>query len=396
MANQLNQQMAASSSRPRFVAAWTVAVLLLAVLVLTDGRFDSRDVPLVAETVAASENQAPARSWTRIVAEFETGFPHSPTIVEHANGELQAMWFYGVSEAYPDVGLWSARLDGGEWGAAEPVLDRHDDSAAFGYRIHTIGNPVLFRHPSGETWLAYVNPSIGGWSSSRIALRRSEDYGRSWSDPLQLPTSPIHAMSSLVRTKPVPMEGGYMALPAYHEMLQKYAMLLVLDPDGRLVGQRRIGEGIQPELVASGDDRWQALLRPMVDMPRRIHVSESRDGGRSWEAPRPISLPNPSAPVCSVTLANGDTLIAYNDDERRRHRYALVHIDGESGEWRRLDHTLDPEAERSESSYCDMIQRGNGEIVMIYSDPPGRRIVEFGLTPAWLAQQAANGERIEP
>jgi predicted neuraminidase len=192
------------------------------------------------------------------------------------------------------------------------------------------------------------------------------------------------------------MEDGHLALPAYHEMLDKYAMVLVLDGDGRLVGQRRIGEGIQADLAPRGEGRWQALLRPMVDMERRIYRSQSEDGGRSWAQPRSLSMPNPSAPVCSVTLANGDTLVAYNDQQQVRHSYAFLHIDGSSGEWRQLRHRLDPEDDNSESAYCDMIQRHTGEIVMVYSDPRTGRILEFGLTPAWLDEQVAGGTRIEP
>jgi predicted neuraminidase len=388
--------MTADGDRKPFLLTWAVAAILLAALVLADGRVDSRDLALVPEAVSPIGTVGPARNWHRVVAEYEIGFPHSPSVVEHANGELQVMWFYGMSEAHPDVGLSTARLQEDGWSPVEPVLDRFDDIAALGYRIHTIGNPVLYRHPNGETWLAYVNPSIGGWSSSRIALRRSRDNGRSWSDPVQLPAGPIHAMSNLVRTQPWPMEGGFLALPAYHEMLDKYAMVLVLDAEGRLVGQRRIGKGIQPDLVPMGDGRWQAMLRSVVGMERRIHVSESSDGGRSWQESQPISLPNPGAPVCSVTLANGDTLMAYNDDEVLRRRYAFIHMDGGSGEWRRLEFTLGPQGDTSQFAYCDMIQRTNGDIVMVYSDPIGRRILEFGITPAWLAEQADGGARIEP
>jgi predicted neuraminidase len=381
---------------PKFVAAGVGAACLLLALVLADSRVDTSSVPLLLRAGENAPQLADPEARRGVVAEFEIGFPHSPTVVEHANGELQAMWFYGRSEAHPDVGLWTSRRKNGVWSEPEMVLDRHDDSRALGYRVHTIGNPVLFRGHGDDTWLAYVNPSIGGWSTSRTALRRSTDNGLSWSEPVQIPTGPFLGMSTLVRNKPWPMAGGLIALPAYHEFLSKYSKLLILDSDGRLVGQRRIGNGIQTELVRNGGGSVAGLLRPMGGTERRIQISRSDDAGLSWGVPLASSLPNPSAPVCSTALANGDTLVAYNDDERHRRRYAFLHIDGTSGEWRRLGFTLDPEAERAQSSYCDMILRVGGKVVMVYSDPPGRSIREFVMTPGWLARQIADAERIDP
>jgi predicted neuraminidase len=380
-----------------FMPVWLSGAALLAALVATDDRTDHATVPLAPIPRWELPQHQPAESWQRLVARHETGFSHSPTIVEHDNGELQAVWFHGVREAHPSVGLWTSRRPAdGEWSAPSLLLDRRDDMAALGYRIHTIGNPVLFAHPGGETWLFYVNPSIGGWSTARTALRRSSDRGLTWSPPVQLPTGPFLSMSTLVRATPRLLENGVVALPAYHELMQRYSEFLLINESGRLVGRRFIANGLQANLAYLPDGAWLALLRPLKHQPPRLHLAESRDGGLSWSPSRPVDLVNPHQPVCALTLNDGSTLFGYNPQERGRNRIAFIHIDGETGQWRRLPHLIDPGGEDDETAYCTAIQKRNGDIVVIYADPPNHRILEFGLTPAWLTAQIAESELVEP
>lgn len=380
-----------------FLPAWLVGAALLAATVLGDSRIDTRHATLADHPIWSPPATGSPESWSGLVAEHQTGFPHSPALIEHDNGELQAVWFHGIREAHPSVGLWtSRRAADGTWTEQALLLDRHADMAALGYRIHTIGNPVLYPHPDGDAWLFYVNPSLGGWSTSRIALRRSSDRGLTWSDPVQLPTGPIFSISSLVRAAPLLMDDGLVALPAYHELIGKHSEFLLLDSTGRLVGRRFIADGIQANFATMPEQRWLALLRPIVGMPARLLASQSEDGGVTWSEMAVTDIPNPYQPVCTVLLHDGSTLIGYTPQEHGRDRLAFIHVDGETGQWRRLPQEITPDVQGGQTAYCTAIQKRNGDIALVYADPPGRRIMEFGFTMSWLAEQIAAGEEIVP
>lgn len=385
---------------PTFHLACLVASLLLAVLAVTDDRVDTSAARLLPTSREAAPPDGGSRFSAGVVTRAPKGVAHSPTLIEHDDGSLQAIWFQGTTEAGRDVALWSARLRGGEWSAPVRLFGAGEDSRALGYRVKTIGNPALFHDGAGTLWLAYVNPSIGGWATSRIALRRSGDGGESWSPPRQLVTSPLLGMSTLVRFAAVPAEGGLSALPAYHELIEDFPFLLLVDGDGRLVGSRRIGRGagagIQPLVVEAPAGRFAAIMRPMRGMPDRLHLSESGDGGVTWSPVRPTSLESASAPACGVTMADGDSLLAYNPDARVRDRLAFLHIDGESGEWRRLRREIRPRAERGRVSYCTMIERRDGSIAMVFTDTSRRLIRSAGFTRLWLARQLRLSEPVRP
>jgi len=383
-----------------FLFASILAAGLLAALFVLDPRIDARSVRFVFAPPEPAGTEAAPKQWSRTVAAFDAGFPHSPTLIEHEDRSLQAVWFYGSAEAQADVALWSARLTGEAWSKPERLFGVPEDATELGYRISTIGNPALFAGPAGETWLVYADPSLGGWSTSRLALRRSADGGMTWSPARQLVTSPLFSMSSLPRYGALPMEGGNFGLPAYHELATDFSELLVLGPDGRVADKRRVGPGgntgIQPALIEPRRGVIDALIRPMPGMEKRLHRSRSADGGISWSEPVATSLHNPSSPACAVRLASGDTLFAYNDSETERTALSFVHIDGKTGATVRLAKVISAEGESGSASYCTLIQRRNGDVAMVYSNPPARRIEEFGFNLTWLARAAKGGMPLEP
>lgn len=385
---------------PTFYIAGLLAALLLAALVIMDARVDTSGVRLSTVTREAAPQSRALRFEGRVVTRAPKGVAHSPALIEHPDGSLQAIWFQGTTEAGRDVALWSARLRDRKWSDPVRLFGARDDSQALGYRVKTIGNPALFHDDAGTLWLAYVNPSIGGWATSRIALRRSADDGETWSPPRQLVTSPLLGMSTLVRFAAVPAGSGLSALPAYHELVEDYPFLLLVDGDGRLVGTRRIGAGagtgIQPLLIEPRKERFAAIMRPMRGMPDRLHLSESGDGGITWSQVHPTSIESNSAPACGVTMANGSSLLAYNPDPGVRDRLAFLHIDGESGEWRRLRREIRPRAERGRVSYCTMIERRDGSIAMVFTDTSRRLIRSVEFTPRWLARQLPASEPAQP
>ena len=118
---------------------------------------------------------------------------HASTVVELAGGDLMAAWFGGTAEGNPDVAIWGARRDAGQW--QPPVeLAREPKTPTW--------NPVLFHSGDGVLWLYYkFGPSPREWTGARMASR---DEGRSWSKPEHLPAG----LYGPIRAKPLVLPKG--------------------------------------------------------------------------------------------------------------------------------------------------------------------------------------------
>ncbi|PYQ05282.1 MAG: hypothetical protein DMF82_08845 [Acidobacteria bacterium] len=120
---------------------------------------------------------------------------HASTIVETHDG-LVAAWFGGTGEGHPDVGIWTARREGGRW---SPPVEVANGAQPDGTR-HPCWNPVLFQPPGGPLLLFYkVGRSPRAWWA---LVRVSSDGGRTWSAAAKLPDGilgPIRAKSASAR-----------------------------------------------------------------------------------------------------------------------------------------------------------------------------------------------------
>ena len=165
---------------------------------------------------------------------------HSPSVAELSGGRLLAVWFGGAREGAGDVAIYAARWDGSGWSRPEMLVDRQATERELGVRLRKLGNPVVYRGPNGRTWLFHVAVSIGGWSTSTIVFRVSDDDGTSWTPARRLVTSPFLNLSTLVRGRPLAYADGSLALPVYHELAGKFGELLRLDAAGRVRAKTRI------------------------------------------------------------------------------------------------------------------------------------------------------------
>lgn len=322
------------------------------------------------------------------VYSVEAGVAHSPTLIEHGDGSLQAIWFVGEDEAEPETGLASARYADGVWSKPEVVLTAESETRERGLFVNTIGNPLLVRASARETWLFYVTPSLGGWATSRISLRKSVDEGRSWGKAHTLRTSPFLNISSLVRQPGVCLENGRIALPLHFELIGHYPKLAILSDEGRVVGQRRMFEdeaiGLQPMVIGDGADMFEAFIRPSSEMAERVYRSVSTDGGLTWSNPRPTELPNPGAPVCAVRLENGGTLMAFNDNPSSRRDFRLAYRRPGEAAWVRLEHAFSENGEGKTYSYCSLLVDRSGRIHLVFSERKEGRIFHAHFSDAWV------------
>ena len=78
---------------------------------------------------------------------------------------------------------------------------------------------------------------------------------------------------------------------------------------------------IQPTILVHSPSRLQILCRTEQGV---IAESWSSDGGATWSAMKATRLPNPSAGIDVVKLANGLFVLAYNPSAENRHVIALA------------------------------------------------------------------------
>ncbi|WP_095143665.1 exo-alpha-sialidase [Pseudomonas sp. Irchel s3b6] len=291
-------------------------------------------------------------------------FVHSSAVTALPDGSLMAVWFAGTREGAADVQVRSARFDAktGEWGAEQVLVTRDSTEQGTRKHIRKLGNPVVALAPDNRLWLFYVSVSMGGWAGSAVNVMVSNDFGRQWSAPRQLITSPFLNISTLVRSAPVFHADGSIGLPVYHEFLGKFAEYLYLSADGNVIDKYRISHGnnsLQPTVVPLDGQRGIAMLRYAGDTHHRVLASRTEDAGQTWSEPYPLDPSNPNSSLAAVATPEHGLLVALNDLQEGRFKLSLYRTDAEMADWHSLqdlDKSPDPEGDAfSPEAYKEII-----------------------------------------
>jgi predicted neuraminidase len=284
---------------------------------------------------------------------------HASTLVETREG-LLAAWFGGSDEGQPDVSIWTARHEGSRWHAPEPVADgRQPDGTRF-----PCWNPVLFQPSSGPLLLFYkMGPSPREWWG---LVRTSDDGGRTWSEAARLPDGILGP----IRAKPVELPDGTLVAGSSTE----HAGWVVHMERARLgargapsewsktgpLNDAKVFEAIQPTILVHSPARLQILCR---SRQRVVTEAWSEDAGRTWSAMAATALPNPSAGIDALRLADGRFLLVYNPTPSGRSRLEVASSrDGKS--WRRAAVLEDGPGEYS---YPAIVQSRDGRVHVTYT-----------------------------
>jgi predicted neuraminidase len=338
---------------------------------------------------ARPESSVPDRS-PIIASEFiyeSAPFPsaHASTIAETPNG-LVAAWFGGTAERHPDVGIWVSRHDGRVWSTPVEVATGVQPDGT----RHPCWNPVLFQAPGGPLVLFYkVGPSPETWWG---LARISRDDGRSWSDAVKLPAGILGP----IRAKPVELSDGSLLVGSSTEHdgwvvhMERFSSIRnvpglrdLADPKqwertGPLNDRNQFG-AIQPTILVHSATRLQILCRSRQQV---ITEAWSEDGGRTWSRMMATTLPNPSAGIDALRLADGRFLLVYNPTPKARERLEIaVSTDGKR--WRRA---IVLENSPGEYSYPAMIQAQDRRVHVTYTWKR-QRIRHLVIQPALISNR---------
>ena len=285
---------------------------------------------------------------------------HASTLVETPDG-LVAAWFGGTDEGHPDVGIWLSRRGGGGWSPpVEVARCAHRDGTPL-----PCWNPVLFQPSHGPLLLFYkAGPSPREWWG---LVRTSSDDGLTWSPARPLPPGILGP----IRAKPVELPDGVVVAGSStedHGWVAHVERWTPPDPASPPAWTRSAPlndtarfEAIQPTILVHSPRELQALCR---SRQRLITETWSRDGGLTWGPMTATALPNPSAGIDVVRLADGRFLLAYNPTASGRGTLALaVSKDGRA--WRQAVGLENDAA--AEYSYPALVQARDGRVHVTYT-----------------------------
>ncbi len=316
---------------------------------------------------------------------------HAATLANLPGGDVGAWWYGGSREGGKDVNIWFARLDQqtGRFSPAVSVMSRELLAAQTGRHIRKLGNPAAVLDGDGRVWLFFVSVSIGGWAGSAINFMISEDGAETWSPARRLVTSPFFNISTLVRTSPVLLQDGGLAIPAYHEFIGKFAEILIVDQDGTVRDKKRLTWGrdaLQPALVPISASTAAVLMRYAGEAPMRMLRSSTTDGGRTFDRARRSALPNADSSIAGGPLPGGAGIwVVYNNSESGRDVLSIAAASDSRQDMVWL-HDLDRGGE-GEASYPSVLTDSRGQHHVVWTHDR-QHIKHAVFNDPWLLDKA--------
>ncbi len=268
----------------------------------------------------------------------------APTAQSHAanlaflpDGTLGCVWFGGTQEGVADISVYYSRLPPGADQWSEPTRLSDD-------RGRSEQNPILFTAPAGDVWLLYTAQFAGNQDTSEVRCRVSADGGRSFG-PMRVLLQARPDGGVFVRQPPLIMPDGRRLLLPVFDCVRVPGERWSGDADTSAVytstdcggswARTEVPDSlgcVHMNLIALSDGSIVALYRSRwADF---IHASRSHDGGRTFTAPTPTSLPNNNSSIQAIALRDGRIALVFNNSsaldatDRRMSLYDEIDDDG--------------------------------------------------------------------
>ncbi len=348
---------------------------------------------------------------------------HGSCIVECPNGDLLVCWFHGSGERRADdVLIQGARRvkATGTW--SDPFLMA--DTPEF-----PDTNCCMIIDPQERLWLLWPTIQANTWESALMKYRISTDYMQPAGAPRWDSNQVLHikpgddfeervkkalnayveqqnipeALAPVVqqwrqhvlgqasdkltrrlgwftRAHPLLLADGTMLVGLYSDGFS-FSLVALTGDGGKSwqISDPIVGGGnIQPSFAQRRDGTLVTYMRDNGPAPKRVHVSESTDGGLTWSTvyDHP-QLPNPGAGLEVASLADGDWICIYNDTENGRHSLAVSVSDDEGASWKWTRHLELVDEGQGRFHYPSIIQGRDGTLHASYSyfvpTPDGER-----------------------
>jgi predicted neuraminidase len=327
---------------------------------------------LAPEAVESPLVESPFFQESFIADPSSTPSVHAASLTTLPDGNLLAVWYGGTREGAKDVALYQATFDqrSRTWSPPRVLTEPKEVQQELGRYIRKVGNPVLFTDSSGKIWLFFVTTSMGGWSTSMVNYKTSEQAGESWSATRRLISSPFLNISTLVKGEPFQWADGTLGLPVYHEFLGKFGELIRLNDQGQVMEKIRLTNGrhsLQPVIVSFDEENGLAFLRNCGDPSGGILAQRTADAGENWSSLSSLSLPNPNTPVAALLLRDNSILLAYNHSSSNRRHLWLARSTNAGQTWQQLHALEQTDRTDAEFSYPALVQSGDGIVHMLYT-----------------------------
>ena len=240
------------------------------------------------------------------------GFNHAPSVVALADGRLLAAWFSGPFEAsVHQVVLAASSSDGGKSWSAPTVLQDFPRKSDFDPAFIADGRRTWFFFSAGR-WNRYPflrNERKGGVGpdSFRTYARRSDDAGRTWSEPVAI------AERRGCRTNGIRLRTGELVLPTY-DFGDRTAGVLRSADGGRtwqVFGRISTAAGAdEPTVAELGSGAILMYLRTTDGV---LWGSRSNDRGENWSAPEKTGMVAAAASHNLFRLRDGRLALTHDE-----------------------------------------------------------------------------------
>ena len=377
-------------------------------------------VSCVAASVLAVSMGVAAQRSTAALHEAELIFPleswhnHASAIVECPNGDLLVCWFHGSGErTADDVKIEGARLRKGARTWKRFTLadtPNYPDT-----------NCTMFVDPQQRLWLMWPTILANEWHTALMKYRVSADYQKMEGPPRWETNEVLHItpgpefeatvaqaaavfeaaakdapperqkvirdyiertkknaadkyfrrLGWMTRAHPFVLDGKRLIVPLYSDGFS-FSLMAITDDWGKTwtTSTPLVGAGnIQPSIVRKRDGTLVTLMRDNGPAPKRLHMSESRDSGKTWSPVVDSSIPNPGSGAEVISLTNGHWVLIYNNTEQGRNSLAVsISTDeGQTWRWTRRLEFDPPGPEAGAFHYPSIMQARDGSLHATYS-----------------------------